>query len=106
MGIWEAIKGAFAVGTSTPPDARRLSATNESALSASLKALRDRERGWITLSEVRALFSTMDDQYAFGEMDEAGRSRLAAFAAESEHRCTFDFMPAEGRIYFTRTISP
>src|SRR5260221_14306853 len=61
MGIWEAIKGAFAVGTSTPPDARRLSATNESALSASLKALRDRERGWITLSEVRALFSTMDD---------------------------------------------
>src|SRR5260221_8556198 len=106
MGIWEAIKGAFAVGTSTPPDARRLSATNESALSASLKALRDRERGWITLSEVRALFSTMDDQYAFGEMDEAGRFRLAAFAAESEHRCTFDFMPAEGRIYFTRTINP
>jgi hypothetical protein len=104
MRIWETIKAAFAVGVSTPPDARKLNAINEATLSASLRALRDRERGWITLSEARALFSTMDDQYAFGEMDDDGRARLAAFAAESEHRCTLDFMPAEGRIYFTRTI--
>ena len=33
------------------------------------------ERGWITLSEARALFSPMDDRYAFGEMDEVGHAR-------------------------------
>jgi hypothetical protein len=49
-----------------------------------------------------ALFSPMDDQYAFGEMDQVGRMRLAAFAAESNHRSDFDFMPVEGRVYFTR----
>ena len=66
------------------------------ALSASLGALLDGERGWITLSEARDLFSTMDDQYAFGEMDEIGRANLVAFAAQSEHRSTFDLMPVEG----------
>ena len=70
MGIWKTIKETF--GTSTPPDARRLSAVDELALSASIKALPIGERGWITLSEARALFSPMDDQYAFGEMDEVG----------------------------------
>src|SRR5258705_5089975 len=104
MGIWEAIKGAFAVGTSTPPDARRLSATNESALSASLKALRDRERGWITLSEVRALFSTMDDQYAFGELNEAERSRPAPFRPGRSPPSTFDVIPDSEWQYFDRCI--
>ena len=102
MGIWEAIKAFFARGASTPPDARRLSAVDEFALSASLKVLYDGERGWITLSEARSLFSPMDSQYAFGEMDERGRANLAAFAARSEHRSDFDFMPVEGRVYFTR----
>jgi len=110
MGIWKTIKAAFAPGTSTPPDARRLSAVDELALSASLRALPVGERGWITLSEARALtlsearalFSPMDDQYAFGEMDEIGRANLAAFAAQSEHLCDFDLMPVEGRVYFTR----
>jgi hypothetical protein len=102
MGIWKTIKAAFAPGTSTPPDARRLSAVDELALSASLKALPVGERGWITLSEARALFSPMNDQYAFGEMDEVGKTSLAAFAAESDHRSAFDLMPIEGRVYFTR----
>ena|SRR5437868_4459016 len=94
MGIWKTIKETF--GTSTPPDARRLSAVDELALSASIKALPIGERGWITLSEARALFSPMDDQYAFGEMDEVGKMSLAAFAAESDHRSDFDLMPVEG----------
>jgi len=94
-----------------PPDARRLSAVDELALSASLRALPVGERGWITLSEARALFSPMearalfspmDDRYAFGEMDEVGKTSLAAFAAESNHRSAFDLMPVEGRVYFTR----
>src|SRR5262249_14092653 len=86
----------------TPPDARRLSAVDELALSASLRDLPVGERGWITLSEARALFSPMDDRYAFGEMDEVGKMSLAAFAAESDHRSAFDLMPVEGRGYFTR----
>jgi hypothetical protein len=100
MGIWKTMKAAF--GTAVPPDARRLNAVDVFALSASLGALLDGERGWITLSEARDLFSTMDDQYAFGEMDEIGRANLVAFAAQSEHRSTFDLMPVEGRVYFTR----
>src|SRR5262249_20806939 len=100
MGLWQTIKAAF--GTHTPHDARRLAAVNEDVLSASIRALSVEERGWITLSEARALFSSMDEQYAFGEMDEAGKRSLAAFAAESEHRCTFDIMPVESRVYFTR----
>jgi len=44
----------------------------------------------------------MDQDYAFGEMDEAGRSNLASFAAQAEHRSSFSFMPVEGRVYFTR----
>src|SRR5262249_5221419 len=96
MGIWKTIKAAFGRGTSTPPDARRLSAVDELALSASLRDLPVGERGWITLSEARALFSPMDYRYAFGEMDEVGKMSLAAFAAESDHRSAFDLMPVEG----------
>ena len=92
MGIWQTIKAVFALGTAAPPDARRLNAVDVFALSASLEALLVEERGWITLSEARDLFSTMDDQYAFGEMDEIGRANLVAFAAQSEHRSTFDLM--------------
>jgi hypothetical protein len=95
---WE----AFGRGTSTPPDARRLNAVDELGLSASLRTLHVGERGWITPSEARDLFSTMDDQYAFGEMDEQGKASLAAFAAQSEHRSTVDLRPVEGRVYFTR----
>jgi hypothetical protein len=101
MGIWKAIRAAF--GTSQPPDARRLSAVDEPTLSASIKGLFVGERGWITLPEARALFSLMEEDYAFGEMDEKGKTRLAAFAAEKERPCTFDIMPVEGRVYFTRT---
>ena len=81
MGIWETIKAAFARGTSAPPDARRLSASSESALSAALRALPVGERGWIKLSEARALFSRANDHYAFGQMDDGGTASLAAFAA-------------------------
>ncbi len=102
MGIWETIKAALGRGTSAPPDARRLRAVDELALSASIRALPVGERGWITLSEARALFSQMNAQYAFGEMDEEGKLRLAEFAAGREHRSIPEFMPVEGRVYFTR----
>src|SRR5262249_35535777 len=82
--------------TGTPPDARRFSAVDELALSASLRDLPVGERGWITLSEARALFSPMDDRYAFGEMDEVGKMSLAAFAAESNHRSAFELCQSRG----------
>jgi len=44
----------------------------------------------------------MDQDYAFGEMDDAGKSNLASFAARSEHRSSYSFMPMEERVYFTR----
>ena len=43
----------------------------------------------------------MNDQYAFGEMDEVGKTSLAAFAAESDHRSAVDLMPVEGRVYLS-----
>ncbi len=39
---------------------------------------------------------------AFGEMDEAGKSNIADFAAHVTPRCSFEFMPVEGRVYFMR----
>jgi len=104
MGLWKTIKSLFASGGSAPPDAPRLKAGNESELSVSLRALQDGEQGWITLSEARYLFSHMDDQYAFGEMDDAGKSNFGAFAAQNENRSSVDIMPVEGRAYFTRRI--
>jgi hypothetical protein len=37
--------------------------------------------GWITDKEAKQLFSSMDDEYAFGEMDEAGKGNIADFPA-------------------------
>jgi hypothetical protein len=104
MGLRKTIKSLFASGGSAPPDVPRLKAGNESELSVSLRALPDGERGWITLSEARHLFSRMEDQYAFGEMDDVGKSNLGAFAAQSGHRSSVDIMPVEGRVYFTRKV--
>jgi hypothetical protein len=103
VGWWETIKSFFSSwAAAVPADVPHLTATSEMALSASLRGLLDGERGCITFSEARHLFSPMDDQYAFGEMDETGRFNLAEFAAQAEHRATFQIMPVEGRIYFTR----
>jgi hypothetical protein len=93
MGIWKTIKAAFGRGTSTPPDARRLNAVDELALSASLGALPDGETGWITLSEARALF---------GEMDQIGKAILVGL----QRRESIDLFPSSclprGGVYFTR----
>ena len=57
-------------------------------------------RGWIPLADAADLFSTEERQYAFGELDDAGKNRLATFAAN--YRCTPDFRPTEGRMYFRK----
>jgi hypothetical protein len=102
MGITEDIKSFFGSDQADPAAPPRLSASSASALAAALAASPAGRRGWITIAEARSLFSTKDDQYAFGEMDDQGKANIASFAARSEHRATFDFMPVEGRVYFTR----
>jgi hypothetical protein len=84
----------------TPVDIRRLSAASERDLFASLLGLPRRGRGWIMLSEAARLFSNQQSEYAFGEMDEEGKLRISEFA--SECGCDFQFMPAEGRLYFVK----
>jgi hypothetical protein len=80
----------------------RLDATDTAALSQSIRTLPAGERGWITMPEAKALFSPFDDQFAFGDGDERGKAAIAAFAAQPGHRSSYDFMPVEDRVYFTR----
>ncbi len=100
MGLGDWLKNIFGSGNAIPPDATRLSVTSENSLGSSLQSLPAGERGWITLAEAARLFSTEEPQYAFGDFDEAGKSRLAQFA--NQYRCTPNFMPTEGRLYFAR----
>ena len=79
---------------------RRLNGESEAALAVSIGALVQGGRGWIALAEAWRLFSSMDQLYAFGELDEEGRARLELFA--QRNHCIIDIMP-EGRVYFTRT---
>jgi hypothetical protein len=102
VGILARLKSLFASGSTEPPPPRRLSASSEAVLAASIKGLPPEERGWITFEEARRLFSSMDDQYAFGEMDKHGKLDLGFFAAQADHRAELDFRPTEGRVYFTR----
>jgi len=100
MGLGDILKKFFGAANATPPDAPTLSGTSESALASSLQHLLPDERGWITLAEAARLFSAAEPAYAFGEMDDAGKLRLEQFSAEN--RCSPQFMPVEGRVYFTR----
>jgi hypothetical protein len=52
--------------------------------------------------KAKSLFSSMDDQYAFGEMNEVGKQDIASFAASTGDGCLFEFMPVEERVYFIR----
>jgi hypothetical protein len=88
--------------SSEPADKVRLAADSENALSGSLQRLFPGQQGWITLHDAWRLFSFVDEEYAFGEMDEDGKNRLEQFVAEETHRAVVDFMPTEGRVYFTR----
>ena len=100
MGIMDWAKKMYGTSGAAPADLRGLSAVNEGALASSLRTLRVGERGWITMADAARLFSAKEPQYAFGEMDDAGKLRLEEFSAK--HRCSAEFMPTEGRLYFRR----
>jgi hypothetical protein len=100
MELGDLFRKIFGSSAAIPVDERTLSGTNEDALASSLAKLGNGERGWIPLAQAALLFSTEDRQYAFGELDDAGKNRVATFAAE--HRCTLHFPPTEGRMYFRK----
>ena len=100
MGIMNLVGWLFGADAAAPPDALKLDGTTEATLARSLSALPD-ERGWITFAEARILFSTKGAQYAFGETDQDGRRNIESFVAQ--HRSVVNFMPVEGRVYFSPT---
>jgi len=100
MALRDWLKTVFGGQSASPSDLPRLSGTTENTLAVALRRLPAGERGWITLAEAARLFSREQQDYAFGEMDEAGKARLEGFAAE--HRSLLQYMPTEGRVYFTR----
>jgi hypothetical protein len=101
VSLWRALKSAFTRPVpSEPADAPRLDGASVAGLSRSLGNLPRGERGWITFDEARNLFSAMDAQYAFGELDQEGNSKIAAFAADNQYEISF--MPVENRVYFWR----
>ncbi len=106
MGLWNRITSHLRARSSdAAPLEPRLSARNESKLSASIRELQPGARGWITHKKAGSLFSLMGNEYAFGNMDEQGRAKLGVFAAQDQHRCEFTLTPAEKRVYFTRKAS-
>jgi hypothetical protein len=72
-------------------------------LNASMRMLSHGERGWISMKEAASLFSPMDESYAFGETDEAGKHNLASFATKTG--CDVKFMPVQRCVYLTRHSS-
>ena len=100
MGLGDLLKRILKSSDATPADVQRLPASSEAALASSLNRLSVGERGWIMIADAARLFSTADPDYAFGEMDDEGKHRLAEFAAKS--RGDPQFMPTQGRVYFTR----
>lgn len=101
MHLGDALKRIFSGSTAgIPADKRRLAGGTEAVLAESLQKLPSGESGWIMMAEAAALFSRAEGQYAFGEMDDDGKNRLATFAADN--RCTPDFRPTESRIYFKK----
>jgi hypothetical protein len=101
MPIFDKLKGLFSTTAAQPPPPSKLDGASEATLSQSLASLSSENPGWITMQEGRRLFSPMDDQYAFGETDDIGRGNLERFG--QQHGVRYDFMPAEGRIYFSRS---
>jgi hypothetical protein len=101
MGIMSFVGWLFGADAAAPPDAMKLDGTTEATLTRSLSALPPGERGWITFAEARILVSAKGAQYAFGETDQDGRRNIESFAAR--HRSVINFMPVEGRVYFSPT---
>jgi hypothetical protein len=99
MNLWDLFSSTFRNSIGPLPE-RRLDGRSDTLLTASMKMLPPEERGWITIKEAAALFSSKGGDYAFGELDETGKQNLSSFVTMAG--CQAEFMPVEGRIYFVR----
>jgi hypothetical protein len=102
MSLWGWWKSLLSQGSPSAASTRRLDGRSKALLTASIKAPPHDTLGWITNTEAKQLFSSIHDQYAFGEMDEVGHANVASFAAHVTPRCSFEFMSVEDRVYFIR----
>ena len=98
MNLIHRVKSLFE-SSDQPSAARRLDAKSTELLATAIKLLHDGERGWISLKDAAALFSSQNDEYPFRAMDR-GMRNLASFVAEETYRCRFAFV--EGQLYFIR----
>jgi hypothetical protein len=80
MSLWDWWKSLLLQGSPSAPSARRLDRRSTALLAASIKTLPYETSGWITNKEAKQLFSPMNDEYAFGEMDEIDKSNITDFA--------------------------
>jgi hypothetical protein len=99
MGLWDRLGRLFRA-LPGPPAQRILDGRSEPLLKASMRMLSGGESGWISMTDAASLFSPARGEYAFGELDDAGKHNIASFATKAG--CVVEFMPIEGRIYFTR----
>jgi hypothetical protein len=81
MRLWDRWKSLLLQASPAAPSAQRLDGRSKVLLGASIKALPYETLGWITNKEGKQLFSSMDDDYAFGEMDEAGKDNIRRLPA-------------------------
>jgi hypothetical protein len=70
-------KSLFRQHSIVVPTPRRLDGRSKKLLEHSIKMLPYDEPGWITSKEAKSLFSPVEDQYAFGEMDEVGKRNIS-----------------------------
>jgi hypothetical protein len=75
MGLLQQFRSLFATTKSDALLPRRLDGRSKVLLDASFRMLPRGERGWIAIKEAAVLFSPKADEYAFGELDEEGKSR-------------------------------
>ena len=96
MRLWDWWKSLLLQGSPSAPCAQRLDGRNKALLAASIKTLPWETPGWITNKEAKQLFSPMNDEYAFGEMDEVGKSNIADFPAHVTPRSPSRSCPSKG----------
>jgi hypothetical protein len=102
MGLWDRL-GLLFRALPGPPVRRILDGRSEPLLKASMRMLSGGESGWISIADATSLFSPAGGEYAFGELDDVGKHNIASFATKAG--CVVEFMPVEGRVYFTRQVT-
>jgi hypothetical protein len=71
-------------------------------IAPSIKMLPYETPGGTINKEAKQLFLPMEDEYALAKWTKPAKAISLDFAAHVTTRCSFEFMPIEGRVYFMR----